>query len=320
MKKFLLKCLAFFGIVLSIMTVVLVFYGGYVDYFYEKFTTPKASSLILGDSRSLQGIQPRILNEYFEESDVELPMLNYSFTLKQIAYGAPYTESVKRKLDTNTKNGLFILSVHPFILSSRDREINEESKGVFFEAEMPPHNMKHIDMNPNYEYIYKNFNYFHFRGIFRKSSKVHKDGWLEERNLTDNVSILDTWKKNQISKYKTFAKKWIKSEIRLTHLEELIQYLKRYGNVILVRLPVDKEIIHIEKEYWADFDLEMEVLSSKNRVAYINFNTIENTFKTYDGLHIDKFAGVSFTNTLCDSIKKYVDIKTTFNLKAVTVN
>lgn len=113
MKKFLYKSILFFAVVTAIITSVLVFYGGYVDYFYNKFTTPKASSMIFGDSRSLQGIQPRIINAHFEGSDIELPMFNYSFTLGQIAYGKPYLNSIKKKLDTTTTNGLFIITVHP---------------------------------------------------------------------------------------------------------------------------------------------------------------------------------------------------------------
>ncbi|WP_042506783.1 hypothetical protein [Algibacter lectus] len=128
MKTFLFKSLLFFAVVTAIMTSVLVLYGGYVDYFYNKFTTPKASSMIFGDSRSLQGIQPRIINDYFEASDLDLPMFNYSFTLGQIAYGKPYLNSIKKKLDTTTTNGLFIVTVHPFTLSNRG-----DKEGTYFE-------------------------------------------------------------------------------------------------------------------------------------------------------------------------------------------
>jgi len=312
MKKFLLKCLVFFSIVIGIITFVLIFYGGNVDYFYEKFTTPKSKALVLGDSRSLQAIQPRVLNEYFKNSDLELPMLNYSFTLKQIAYGKPYTESIKRKLDTTAKNGLFIVTVHPFTLSNRSGN-DEEEQGIFFEADMPPHNMEYVDVNPNYEYLYKNFNYFHFRGIFRKSSKTHKDGWLEEKNLPTDKKVLDKWTVKGIKSYDGMAKKWKKSSIRLTYLEELINYLKDYGTVFMVRLPVDNEVLKIEDRYWNNFNKDMIGISKRSKVNYINFSVTENQFKTYDGVHIDKFAGVPFTNTLCDSISKYIKFKKTIS-------
>ena len=108
MKKFLIKSLLFFVLVISIISIVLITSGGYVDYFYEKFTTPKAKSFILGDSRSMQGVQPSIINNYFENGEYETPILNYSFTIAQVSYGPLYTESIKKKLDSTTKNGLFI--------------------------------------------------------------------------------------------------------------------------------------------------------------------------------------------------------------------
>ncbi|MEK6153514.1 hypothetical protein WIW50_09650 [Flavobacteriaceae bacterium 3-367] len=311
MKQFLIKSLVFFSIVVAILSLVLVRYGGYVDYFYEKFTSPRASSLILGDSRSLQGIQPEVIKQYFNNTEVERPILNYSFTLKQIAYGRPYTESIKRKLDSTTKNGLFIISVHPFTLSNRTAQ-HEEEEGVFFEANMPPHNMRYVNNSPNYEYLFKNWDYFHFRGIIRKSSKTHKDGWLEETNLPDDKKLLQQWKQNQVSLYGGFSEKWKKSPVRMAHLEELCNYLNKHGEVFMLRMPIDDDLLQIENAYWENFDKDMDKLSKKLHVGYINFNTSENRFQTYDGIHIDKFAGVPFTENLCDSIssmlkaRKYV--------------
>ncbi|MDO6853299.1 hypothetical protein Q4599_06885 [Cellulophaga lytica] len=310
MKKFILKAFIFLILVISVLSFILVKYGGYVDYFYNKFTSPAATSLILGDSRSLQGIQPKIINDYFKNAKLDTPILNYSFTLKQISYGKPYLESIKLKLDKTTKNGLFIISVHPFVLSDRS-ENNEEQNGIFFEEDMPPHNMKNVNSNPNYEYLYKNFDYFHFRGIIRKSSKTHKDGWLEETNLPNDTILLNTWKKNQIKLYSGFASAWKKSNLRLKSLEELCEYLEQYGQVKLVRLPIDKELLDIENKYWGNFNQDMSKISEKTNANFINFSlpSPKDKFSTYDGIHIDKFAGVYFTKALCDSISKSLDLK-----------
>ncbi|KAB1071275.1 hypothetical protein F6U93_00660 [Tamlana haliotis] len=308
MKKFIIKSFAFFTVVIGVVSFILMNYGGNVDYFYEKFTTKKAHSIILGDSRSFQGIQPSIVDSYFENFPLQLPILNYSFTLKQTAYGPPYLESVKRKLNSETKNGLFIISVHPFLLANRSGK-EEEKQGEFFEADMPPHNMRFVNNSPNFEYLLKNFDYFHFRGIIKKSSKTHKDGWLEETNLPDDKALLKTWKDNQITLYNGFQKKWLKSEIRLEYLEKLILYLKNHGHVVLVRLPIDKELIAIENEFWNTFNIDMRNMSNKNDIEYITFSEVENTFNTYDGIHIDKFGGVPFTKALCDSINVKLEIQ-----------
>ncbi|MCF6294475.1 MAG: hypothetical protein L3J25_02145 [Flavobacteriaceae bacterium] len=300
MKKFLIKSLLFFVLVVSIVSIILITSGGYVDYFYEKFTTPNASSMIIGDSRSMQGIQPSIINNYFANGEYEIPMLNYSFTIAQISYGPLYTESIKKKLDSTTKNGLFIVTVNPWVLSTREED--DEEKGVFFEKGMPPHNMEFVNHNPNFEYFIKNFNYFHFKSIIRRTSKMHKDGWLEESNLPKDSTMLNEWKKNQVIMYKDFASRWVKSEFRLRSLEQLVKYLDLYGDIILLRMPIDQKIIEVEKQYWGDFDKDIEHISKKTNTIYINFSQSFEMYKTYDGNHLDKYGGVDFTKHLCDSI------------------
>ncbi len=300
MKKFFIKSILFFGLVISVISFILFFYGGYVDYYYPKFVSPPATSLILGDSRSFQGIQPQVIDTYFKDTNLDLNVLNYSFTIVEVAYGEPYKQSIIRKLDPNTKNGIFILSVHPFVLSARDENDNPE-KNIYFETNLPPNNMQNVNLKLNVEYFFRNFDYFHFRGILRKTSETHKNGWLEETNLPDDKELLAKWKKKQIELYTGFAKKWRKSPKRLQSLDEISKILKKYGNVFLVRLPIDKEFIELENNYWPNFDKDMQDLCYRNGLDYINF-TVNNHFKTYDGIHIDKFKGVNFTNTLCDSI------------------
>jgi hypothetical protein len=302
MKKFLIKSLIFLFIVIVIISIILIEFGGYVDYFYEKFTTPKATSLILGDSRSMQGIQPAVINDYLAASDYELPIMNYSFTVAQISYGPIYTRSIKRKLDKNLKNGLFIITVNPWMLSIREGDNFE--KGIFFEENLPPHNMKYVNSSPNFEYLIKNFNYFHFKSIVRRTSKMHKDGWLEESNLPKDSVMLNSWKEHQIALYKDFASRWEKSNFRLKSLEDLITYLKKYGDPVLLRMPVDEKIKDIESNYWPGFDTEINTIAQRTHTRYLNFTVEDNNFKTYDGNHLDKFGGVDFTKILSDSIAR----------------
>ncbi len=306
MKKLLIKSFCFFIVVLLIVWITLSYYGGYVDYFYNKFTTPRVNSLIMGDSRSFQGIQPNEIDSYFKNSNFNLPILNYSFTLNQIAYGEPYNKSILKKIDQTQTNGLFIVTVHPFMLSNRSGGNKEEAKGIFFEANMPPHNMCNVTSSPNFEYFFKNFKYFHFRGIFRKSSKTHKNGWLEEKNLPSDSILLNQWKQGQIKLYTRYSKEWVRSEERLKYLDDLISVLTNQGNVFLLRLPISDEMMDIENSYWNNFNDEMKVLSKKYKAPYINFNISKHKFNTYDGIHLDKFIGAPFTVAVCDSINKYL--------------
>lgn len=300
MKKFILKSIVFFALVIGILSFILVIYGGYIDYFYQKFTTPKAKSMIFGDSRSMQGIQPSIINNYFKNSEIDLPMFNYSFTIAQIAYGPLYTKSIMKKLDPTANNGLYIVTVNPWILS--ERENDNVKKNVFFESGMPPYNMECIDMNPNFEYLIKNYNYFHFRSIIRQTSKMHKDGWLEESNLPEDTITLNKWKSKQIRLYTDYSTKWKKSEFRLNSLKKLINILSEHGKVVLVRMPIDKNLIKIENKFWPNFNYDLDHLIENKKAIYIDFNGSPNNYRTYDGNHLDKYGGKDFTNELCDSI------------------
>jgi len=298
MKKFILKSITFAIIAIIIVSFILIKYGAYADYFYNKFTTPKAKSMILGDSRSFQGIQPKIINAFFDDNQYDLPMFNYSFTIAQISYNELYLQSIKRKIDKTTKNGLFILSVHPWVLSNKNTtDIN-----------VPPHNMNNVTSNPNYEYFIKNLNYFHFKSIFRQNSKLHKDGWLEERNIPSNKKILLDWKKKQIKMYQDFSKKWRPSKLYLKNLDSTVKFLKNYGKVVLVRMPVNNAINTIENNYWHNFDNDMSIITLNNNIKYISFVKDSLKYKTYDGNHIDKNGGVFFTKDLCEKIKNMLSI------------
>lgn len=299
MKKFVLKIILFTTGTLLILSFILMNYGGYVDYFYQKFTVPKQTSFILGDSRSLQGIQPRIFNQELKNSDYDLPMFNYSFTIAQIAYGKPYTESIMKKLQPST-NGLFIVSVHPWLFT--EREGDDLKNGIYAERNAPPNNMQFVNVNPNFEYFVKNFKFFHFRSIIRKTANLRKDGWLEESNLPKDSTNLIEWKDNQVNLYKDLSKRWTKSEIRMNDFINLINILQKNGGVVLVRMPVDSKILTVENDFWRNFDNQMHSVSSQQNIKYLNFSE-NNKYRTYDGNHLDKIGGAIFTKELCDSIK-----------------
>lgn len=299
MKDFLTKAILFFILTMVGLAFLLLKYGYFVDYFYEKFTTPKQTSLILGDSRSMQGIQPRIINQELKNDGYDLPIFNYSFTIAQINYGKPYTESIKKKLQSSS-DGLFIVNVHPWLFT--EREGDDLKNGIYSERSNPPYNMVFTNTNPNFEYFVRNFKYFHFRSIIKQTAELHKDGWLEESNLPKDKETLQTWKNNQILLYKSFAKKWRKSTIRKNDFIKMVEFLQKNGKVILVRMPVDAKILNIENNFWQNFDEEINIVSKQLNVKYINFSK-ENKYKTYDGNHIDKYGGVVFTKELCDSIK-----------------
>lgn len=301
MKLLFIKLSIFFIICLGIITTILINYGGNVDYFYEKFTTPKTKSIIIGDSRSFQGIQPSIINNYFYKKQYQLPILNYSFTAGQAISGPLYTKSILKKIDKSTTNGLFIISITPDFLTSKDGYNN--SLGEFREANQPPHNMTLVDMNPNYEYLLKNISFFHFKALFRKKSKTHKDGWLEESNLPTDTLIFDKWRKHQINLFLEDRHLYKISDLRVNNLDILIKELKKFGDVYLIRMPISKEYLALENSYYPELNTIVDSVAKNNNISFFDFNNINKLqYQTYDGHHIDKYGGEKFTKALCDSI------------------
>jgi len=306
MRKYLLKIILFLSICFVILTFIMLQFGGNIDYFYVKFTTPKAKSLIIGDSRSMQGIQPKIMNSKLANSKYELPIFNYSFTVAQASISPLYNNSIEKKLDDSSKNGLFIISITPWMLASDKK--NNNALGEYRESDSPPHNMNYVNVNPNYEYLFKNLNYFHFKSLFRRSSTMHKDGWLEENNLPKSPEVFIEWKNNQSIIFDKMISDYTVSKIRLENLVFLIKKLKKHGEIYLVRMPIDQDFIEKEKYFYTDFDSDMRLIADSNNIPYINFNQETSNslnYKTYDGHHLDKKGGSVFTKALCDSIIEY---------------
>jgi len=300
MKKFLIR-LTLFALMVSVIVLLLLhFAGGYVDYFYVKFTSKPQKSLILGDSRSFQGMRPSEINAV-TASQFEGPVYNYAFTMAQAAYGDLYLESVKRKLDPTTKNGLFILTVQPSLLAQRPGE--DPESGKYFEENVPPHNVLYPNMNPNLEYLFRNISYFHFKAILKRETRTHKDGWLEEGNIPSDPAEKENIKKRWIERFKGFGTTWKSSEYRLKKLKETITFLQEHGTVFLVRMPVSQEFLAVEHDFWQDFDSRMSALSNETGSLYLNYAASQD-FETFDGVHLDKSNCIKFSRRLGLDISK----------------
>lgn len=301
MHKFLIKIISLLSILSILSTFFLYFNGGYIDSFYDKFTTPKQFSLIIGDSRAKNGILPAALDSCFKNTKYKIPTYNFSFTVMQSIYGPSYLESIKRKLNSESINQLFILQVSPWILANRDPLSKNESDANLIDV--PPHNMQNMTSNPNIEYLIKNFEYFNFKGIFRKHSFLSKDGHSEYNKLPKNQIIFQEWKKTQLKMFQKWEKEWTTSEYRISWLENTIEYLQQYGTVYVLRMPFDEEYLEIENRFWPGFDSEMKKISKEKKINYLNYSK-QSDWSTFDGHHLDIFGAKSFSITLSNDIKE----------------
>lgn len=302
MKKFLIQILAFTSIPLIVLVLTTIYYAdGYIDSYYLRFTTPKQENLIIGTSKAAQGIIPSIL-----ESHLNRKFFNFCFTINHSPYGESYYKSISKKINKNAKNGIFILSVDPFGITSYISSDGKEN----LKTEVILGNMFFVNMNPNFEYIFRN-NLSPWRKVFSKdpskiSPKVelHEDGWLE----VDFKWTQEKFKKNKdrcIKEYRNLHIKRVLSKNRIHYLEKTIKLLQQHGTVYLVRIPTAKEMFDVENELVPNFNEYILKISKKYNVHYFNCSEDYDIYQTTDGNHLYKPSGIKFTEALCDSIRMY---------------
>lgn len=303
MKKF-LKKIAFWLIPLIGLQLILgAFADGNTDDNYWHFTS-QASSLIMGDSRGSQAIVPSVLDQKMKDQKFD----NFSLNISHSPYGPLYLEAVKKKIKAETKEAVFILTVGPWNLSApknvtaiRDLPENEIS---------PLRNMNFYNLNPNYEYLIKNFNHSWFQ-LFRdreaqgrSNTYLHEDGWLEV-TVDMKESLLRKRRAEKVEFYKVLAKDQAISPLRLQSFEKTIEFLKTKGEVYVVRIPASKEIMQIENEYSPNFNQIIQNITRRKNIPYFDFSGKFNAYLYTDGNHMYKQSSKIFTAEIAELIIAY---------------
>jgi hypothetical protein len=120
---------------------------------------------------------------------------------------------------------------------------------------------------------------------------LHKNGWLEIKDIKmDSISVLARTT-DKIENYRnTYLPKIKPSLTRIQYLIKTISYLKDYGNVYLVRLPIDERMFEIEKDFMSDFDLKIrEAINLSN--GYLDMTPRNRFYEYTDGNHLHKDSG-----------------------------
>src|SRR6056297_1066943 len=162
MRKF-VQYITYFVLAIGLLLILLVHFraDGYTDPFYLRFTSKKQNNLIIGTSRAAQGVLPGVLNKRLNKS-----FYNYSFTLGHSPFGPAYFNSICKKIDTSTKNGVFIVSVDPWSISSIATDPNDQKQ--FIENDLCVAKLTYVNMNPNFEYFIKNWHGQMYKSFFCK--------------------------------------------------------------------------------------------------------------------------------------------------------
>lgn len=314
MKKLFLRLILFFTITgIPFLVYLYVFAGESTDAYYVRFTTGKQQSFILGTSGSAQGIIPAVING--SNLNFQKPIFNFSFSGSISPFGPAYLKAIKNKINENTKNGLFIISVSPYALSSEKKIIN--SPVEFSENESLLNNLFFYSLKPNYDYLLKYYyhpyytvfmNYFiaktHDKFFKNKDyGLLREDGWLDVKVNSD--SIHDSKRKEK--KYSEYNEEYynsiVLSENRFGYLNETINFLKQFGLVVLIRLPLDKYLFEKENYYFPDFNGKIDILSRENGIKYFDYTKYSEIYKTIDGIHLHKDYGKLITEELVKDIE-----------------
>ncbi len=302
MKKFIYKTLKFLLFLIPIFYCFGFLANGYSDPFYNRFTTTKQKNLIIGTSRAAQGLQPSVFKKM-----LNIDISNYAFTVAHSPFGSKYLESIKKKITKDT-GAIFIVTVDPWSISSWCESPNDSS--LFRENKLSVANMKIVNWNPNWEYLFKNIQ-DNFYDVFNsdrfKHMYLHKDGWLEVKNIPMDSLSVNKRVKNKIRTYKEIHLPKTKfSSYRLKYLINTITFLNQYGNVILVRLPIHKSMLEIENKLMPNFDsiIEGAILESE---FYLDLTKYKKNFLFTDGNHLYRPSGKEVSEIISKEIKSQIE-------------
>ena len=288
------------------------------DDYYLKFSSPKQSSLILGTSRAKQGIIPSVLSSSIENSN--LSIFNFSFTLKSSPFGLVYYNAIKQKIDLESKDGCFIVTVDPWSLSKKISDVNKtpDSLSVLF-------GISDFTSQPNFKYLFKQFPHGWGRILLNRIEKpilkyyssqldssltgafsmLDNDGWLDVYTPLDSAFV----KRKEAEIFESYRNKsnyQTGSESRIDYLDTIVEFLSNHGKVYVVRLPVHKKMLSIEQQYMPDFNSKISNALLKSK-GYLDFSTLDNEYSYTDGNHLTKTSAKEVTQHIGEWISGLAD-------------
>lgn len=286
MKRFLIHISLFILLIGISIISILSMVNEKTDPFYFKFTSSKKESLILGSSKASIGLQPSVLDKELNTS-----FLNYGFTIGNSPYGPYYLSIIKKKLDNATKNGVFILTVDCWSISSFKENLGNEK--MLRESIGPVGETEFVNLNPNVFYAFNSSNLFKKVFINNNNSLfLNKDGWIEVKNIDLDSAIVADRSNELVKKYsEEKLPRFQLSQLRINYLKKTISYLKNYGEVYLVRLPVSKKMNELEDSYLPNFNKLILEISKEKDCSFLDMNKSSTNYLFTDGLHLQTESG-----------------------------
>lgn len=324
MKKFIIKILIFVIFIIFI-NIVLVFQAdGLTDVYYPKLSSAQQTSLILGASRANEGVVPRLLDSVMSGNGDKISFYNFSFSNSDSPYGEVYLNAIKSKIKRDSQNGVFILSVHPWSISTY---LDKEFKPIIdIEKKLTLGKVTQFSGSPNFNYFLNAYE-FGWGNILLKKLEYNISLFLNKKNITNKGQTVEVTEKgwlkrtyfqadlktanyrmeNKIKQLFDGKKFYYKfSEKRKNSLEKTVDYLKKHGTVYLVRLPTNQKIRKLENRYMPNLDALMNSIATKHGVKYLQST---NDYSYSDGNHLDQESAAKYSIQLAQQISKTDEFK-----------
>lgn len=276
MKLFLIRFSKILGLTILLLLVAIsaltYLLRNRIDPYYVKLVSHATGGIILGDSRALQGLDP-------EQFDFNID--NFAFTIGHSPFDKSYIKLIQKKVGSGSNNQ-HIISVDPWSLINDTS--NKEDRNPFFSEKL-----QFPLLEPNFEYIYK---YIDLRlvtllKLFSSSAITSDKGWL--RQGMDSNELFREYPRRVKEKVENYKRNYPFSAIhlkssRVQNLLEIIRFLKKSGRVVIVRLPVSREMMNLENARYPGFNSLLEEISTNSSCKFIDLTDMD--IQTTDGNHI----------------------------------
>ncbi len=131
---------------------------------------------------------------------------------------------------------------------------------------------------------------------------LHTNGWLEISIPMDSASV-NKRTKDKIQDYRAGILQDYKfSSLRLNYLYKTIDFLRNYGKVYIVRLPIHPKMMEIENEFMPDFnDIIKDIIPLTS--GYMDMTVHNQAYRYIDGNHLYKESGKLVSEKIATWIK-----------------
>ncbi|NQY11667.1 MAG: hypothetical protein HRT71_19385 [Flavobacteriales bacterium] len=300
MKKLIVHTSIFVLLVGVTFLFILALTDGSSDPFYIRFTTPKQTNLILGDSRAAQGLQPDVFNKVLNKD-----IYNYAFTLAHSPYGPTYLNSIKKKLIKGTSDGIFIVTIDPWGICTDSSTPNDST--LFKERNRCVGNTPVVNMDPNFFYLFHNLAGKYFEPVInfnkKPSNLLHENGWFAVNIKMGEEDIKQRTDRKLENYTNNYIPKFNYSSLRYDYLLKTIHFLQKHGKVYLVRLPISKGILALEKQFMVDFNAKVKSAIELSD-GYLDMTLLSNNFVYTDGNHLYTESGAVASEIIANWIAR----------------